>query len=260
MSIANTSCVEAVVLARRVHRHMGVRGPEDIDVELFAFDYGIVSIPKRLPGHIGNLVRLGDSGHALAAIDELAFGTPSGSFTLAHELGHHLMEPGRLLTIGCFEEARGRDYFRAERRADVFAVELQMPEAFFRPSCEGLGATFAVLRGLAERFRTSLSATALRFIDFASVPCAVVLSRRGFVLKHAETSDFPIRIVRDFELGRATFAHGDEILALHEASGRPERVRADHWSRSGKAKRMEVFEHSIRLGRSGLVLTLLTLG
>jgi Zn-dependent peptidase ImmA (M78 family) len=259
MSIANTSCVEAVALARRVLRHMGVRTPEEIDIELIAFDYGIVSIAKRLPGHAGNLVRLGHSGHALSAIDEDAFGMPQGRFTLAHELGHHLIEPARSLTIACFEEERNPDYFRAERRADVFAVELLMPEAFFGSLCRGAASTIAFLRQLAQRFQTSLIATGLRFVDFASEPCAVILSRGGRVLRHAETPTFPLRIVKDFEIGHAAFAYGEEILALHEASDRPERVRADHWSRSAKAKRMDVREHSVRLGRSGLVLTLLTL-
>jgi hypothetical protein len=260
MSIANTSCVEEVALARRVLRHMGVRTPEEIDIELIAFEYGIVSIAKRLPGHAGNLVRLGNSGHALSAIDESAFGTPWGSFTLAHELGHHLGERGRSLTIACFEEERNPDYYRAERRADVFAVELLMPEAFFRPLCEGAAATIAFLRQLALVFRTSLSATALRFIDFAIGPSAVILSRRGRIVRHAETPTFPLRIVKDFEVGRSAFAYGEEILDMHEAADRPELVRADHWSRSTRAKRMDVLEHSVRLGRSGIVLTLLTLG
>ena len=260
MSIAKTTCTEAVALARRVHYQFGVRGPEDIEMDLIAAFYGICSIPKRLVSHAGNIVRLGDSRRAIVAIEESAFGTPSGNFTLAHELGHHLDDPGRPLSLACFEELRSDSYYRGERRADVFAVELLLPEAFVREFCDRAAATLAFLRALAGRFRTSLTATALRFIDFAAEPCSVVLSRAGLVLRHAETDSFPLRIVKDFEIGPAAFAYGAEILKLHESAGRPERVRADHWSRAAKARKMDVVEHSTRLGQTGLVLTLLTLG
>jgi Zn-dependent peptidase ImmA (M78 family) len=259
LSLSRTTCTEAIALARRVLRHAGVRGPEDIDVELIAFDYGITSIGKRLPGHAGNLVRLGASERSLVAIDEAAFGAPMGRFTLAHELGHRLMHVGSGLALACTSEPRTRDHFRGEREADVFAVEIVLPEELVRAHMRVGDPTLAFVRGVATTFRTSLSATALRFLDFSRHACAVVLSRGGSIVKHAATDTFPLRLVRGFAIGRDAFAYAAEALEHHEGVGAPERVPGDAWCRMAKAKRMHVVEHSIRLGSGGLVLTLLTL-
>jgi hypothetical protein len=258
LSLSRTTCTEAITLARRVLRHAGVRGPEDIDLELIAFDYGITSIAKRLPGHAGNLVRLGGSERSLVAIDELAFGTPTGRFTLAHELGHRMMHAGSALALACSGEPRTRDHFKSEREADVFAVELVLPEELVRAHMVTGDATLAFVRTVATMFRTSLSATALRFLDFTRHACAVVLSRAGSIVKHAATDAFPLRLVRGFAIGREAFAHATEALEHHEGAGSPERVPGDAWCRLAKARRLHLLEHSIRLGSGGLVLTLLT--
>jgi hypothetical protein len=140
----------------------------------------------------------------------------------------------------------------------VFAVELVLPEELVRAPMLAGDATLAFVRGVATVFRTSLSATALRFLDFTRHGCAVVLSRGGSIVKHAATDAFPLRLVRGFAIGNEAFAHGAETLEHHEGLGAPERVRGDAWCRLAKAKRMHVLEQSIRVGSGGLVLTLLT--
>ncbi len=45
---------------------------------------------------------------------------------------------------------------------------------------------------------------------------------------------------------------------MHESAGSRDLVRADAFSRAKKATRIDLVEQSMRLGRSGLVLTLLT--
>jgi Zn-dependent peptidase ImmA (M78 family) len=251
VSLARTRCTPSIMRARRVLRLAGVRSAEDIEMDLIAADYGLCSIPKRLPDHEGNLVRLGDSGRGLVAIDEALFGTPWGRFILAHELGHHLLHEGHDLALACSAltgpTARG-DYYRREREADVFAVELVLPEALFGPLVGDAAPTLDRLRVLADGFRTSLAATALRAIDFAVAPCAAVLSHRGLVVKHAATEAFPLTLVRGFALGPEAIAGGDGATRAPASSVcRAKRPRASH-----------VTAASSPVAADGFVVTLLT--
>jgi hypothetical protein len=238
-----------------VLRLAGVRSAADLDVDLIAADYGLCSIPKRLPGHDGNLVRLGRSGRGLVAIDEASFGTPWGRFTLAHELGHHLLHEGHDLALACSAaRAMGRgergDYYRREREADVFAVELVLPEALVRPlvsHTRDAAPTLAEVRAIADRFGTSLAATALRVVDFVVAPCAVVLSHAGVVVKHAATDAFPLTLVRGFTLGA-------EVLAQRDA---PTRVAAPAVCRAQRPRASHVTASSSSIAADGFVVTLL---
>ncbi len=244
--------------AWRVLDLAGVRCPEEIDIDLLAADYGICAIPKDLDGHDGNIVRLGKGPRALVAIARHAFGKPTGRFTLAHEpiITSRSIEVS--LSLSCVLGQASERYYAREREADVFAVELLLAAPFFVPEIAGRAPTLALERALAARFSVSLTATAFRLVELTDTASAVVLSRGGVIVKHDETDDFPVKLVRGFALGPAAFAYDEEVLTMHESAGSRDLVRADAFSRAKKATRIDLVEQSMRLGRSGLVLTLLT--
>ena len=78
-------------------------------------------------------------------------------FTIAHEVGHFILHPGRLAPerSGMANEAMRLD----EREADLFAAELLMPEHMVRRATLEEGADARVL---ADRFEVSEAAMSLR--------------------------------------------------------------------------------------------------
>jgi predicted transcriptional regulator len=100
------------------------------------------------------LVPLGD-GHAI----ELR-GTSSARrqrFTIAHEIGHFLLHPGR--AVAERGGATNRATASLEREANEFAAELLMPERLVRQAALEEGAD---ARRLADRFDVSAQAMNLR--------------------------------------------------------------------------------------------------
>jgi hypothetical protein len=99
------------------------------------------------------------------------------NFTLAHELVHTFFEGA-----GAQIHLRARDrraYERTpegpilERLCDLGASELLMPSPHFEQAAGELGFTAVAAPRLAERFETSLEATALRLVRWnAGTPCA----------------------------------------------------------------------------------------
>jgi hypothetical protein len=78
-------------------------------------------------------------------------------FTIAHEIGHFVLHPGRVAPErGGPANQAGRDQ---EREADVFAAELLMPEHLVRQAVLEVGADTACLAG---RFEVSEQAMSVR--------------------------------------------------------------------------------------------------
>ena len=103
------------------------------------------------------------------------------NFTIAHELRHYFLD-GHPEAI--FSSGNDRHYSRSgfvsddkhEKEADAFAAELLMPEKFFKEALRKCGAGFAGIQYLADLGRTSLVATAIRFVRITGDPVAVILS------------------------------------------------------------------------------------
>ena len=100
------------------------------------------------------LVPLGD-GHAIELRG--TSGERRLRFTIAHEIGHFLLHPGRAVTER--GGATNRATARLEHEADQFAAELLMPEHLVRQAVLEDGAD---ARRLADRFDVSAQAMSLR--------------------------------------------------------------------------------------------------
>lgn len=103
------------------------------------------------------------------------------NFTVGHELGHYFL-PGHV--EGLFRGGEGQHFSRSgfisadprEREADLFAVELLMPEELFVAAARRAGEGFAAIERLSGDCRTSLTATAIRYAELAEAPVAVIVS------------------------------------------------------------------------------------
>ena len=68
-----------------------------------------------------------------------------------------------------------------EQEANQFAAALLLPERFFKPLCRKKEPSLDLMADLADSFDVSLTATALRYLQFCNEACAVVFSRDGII-------------------------------------------------------------------------------
>ncbi len=253
-------------------RHLGVTRPEDIDIEAIAGYCRARVSYQPLRGCEGRIV--GHRGRAVIVVDRDAH-PYRRRFTIAHELGHwmfdradlaHVFTDGGSPTGGTSEtdepptanQGPLDDWYedRPEQRANRWAAELLMPETFFAPDATGREISFATARDLARRYRTSLTATALRLLDLGSTPAMIVCRRR-----HQRHRWFK----RGAGLPRDMWPHPEPQLnavACDLLRGFPTRtgpvgVPADAWIKRKDAWWYRVSEDSIPIG-DGEVLSLLS--
>lgn len=185
-------------------------------------------------------------------------------FSIGHELGHYFLpEHRRFLTSGQWHGSQS-DFVSSkpmEREADAFASCLLMPEKSFTAEVSrrsGRVCSLQELATLAETtFGTSVTSTALRYASLCYEACAVVLSRRGQVLYSVASEDMRLRGLGWIPAGaRVSPTTPTARVATEGASDHAEtEVDAEVWL--GKRRGTALWEDALRLGRTGLVLTLL---
>jgi hypothetical protein len=111
------------------------------------------------------------------------------NFVIGHEFGHYLCHrsdliEGVLCTRSDILDFRtpGANEKNIEQEANVFASYLLMLIADFRQQIAGQNISIELLAACAARYNTTLSATALKLVDFTDEAVAVVLSSEGKVV------------------------------------------------------------------------------
>lgn len=108
------------------------------------------------------------------------------NFTIGHELGHYLLHraPGR--EFRCNQRAvleYGSDESRRrEQEANIFASYLLMPIDDFQREIRSNAMSFDLLEHCANRYEASLTAAALKWLEFTEEIALLVIGRDGFVL------------------------------------------------------------------------------
>ncbi|ABB76085.1 protein of unknown function [Nitrosospira multiformis ATCC 25196] len=108
------------------------------------------------------------------------------NFTLGHEFGHYLLH--RKIREEGFQcgQAEMLDYESPESRkfeseANKFASYLLMPATDFRSQIEGQVVTLDLLGHCANRYGTSFTATALKWVELTDQPALLAMARDGFI-------------------------------------------------------------------------------
>jgi Zn-dependent peptidase ImmA (M78 family) len=191
-------------------------------------------------------------------------------FTIAHELGHYHIPDhvDRLFSMDMTQVVSLGGHFRSakdpfEVEADCFANELLMPDRFVRPMIRKLAGGLVAVRALAEQFRTSLSAAAIRYAAVADEPVVVIVSKDG-VIEWASRP--PMVWAHDWArkpLKKEWAPRRSATRRLGLNSDRVRRGDEDHDSTllcewfDGAPNRLEVAEEAVGLGAYGRVLTVL---
>ena len=240
--------------AKEVHRELQIASIEEIDAELIAAYYGAITRYRPLRHEEGHPNQ--SRHHGVITINERWLEHPRAKWLVSHELGHFLLHPEvdqyRACTLGDLHDYR---HSGREPEANRFAAELLMPERFFKDDCDRDRPCLDDIIELADRYGTSLLSTAIRFTKFSPERCAAVVSRDGRVTRVSRSADWRYFIPDEHHLTNATYA-GD-LHAGRNIPSRPQRVEARAWSDATWIGDQDVFEHTMLLGGTGMVLTML---
>lgn len=248
-----------VLRARSILYQYGIRLPQEIDVEAIASLRGAFVREEVLDGCDGRLIKKGSYG--IISVRRSTLETGRKRFTIGHELGHFELHDGSSDLIICFEKdvdqwaSQGSN---SELEANLFAVELLMPQEMFKPRCEKSSPSLEVIQDLAADFRTSLTATAFRYVTFSPFRCAIVISRNDKIESVKWTEDFGYVIERKRKLDSDSIAA--DFFAGKALPTSSFSVPAGAWIDSEKiGPAAKLREESRGFKNYGFVLTLLWL-
>ena len=138
------------------------------DLEKFGELMGVVEIERKQLKVDGMVLPKG-AGYKII----LNANKDRSSFSLAHEIGHIIVQSGSLAK----PQSRGAplSHKDLEKRCDRIAAEILMPEEQFREHMDQQHLGLAAVQSLASIFESSVLSTAIRFTDF--LPFPAVLSK-----------------------------------------------------------------------------------
>lgn len=162
---------------------------------------GIVYNEKPYEGFDGLVLCRGD--RQLIGVSSRITDPGRKAFTCAHELGHCQYDLTAAPGFRCTRDDVG--YGKAvlderEVRANEFASCLLMPKDLFLPRIAGADPSWELLRELAKEFKTSLQATANRFIKLTDHTCWLVVVKDGALRRYtrADHNEIPIQLRQSF--------------------------------------------------------------
>lgn len=179
-------------------------------------------------------------------------------FAMAHELGHWELHTNLSQIYLCSEDdIHGYRGSSIEIEANIFASELLMPTSMFRPLCKCVDPGIELITDLSEKFNTTLTSTAVRFVDDCNEDCIVVVSKDGQVRWWRKKESMPnVWIEPNQKVHQETMAW--DFFNGKTGLSKMQKVPSWAWfpNRSYRQE-IEVNEQSMKLGNYPLVLTLL---
>ncbi|MDR3489808.1 MAG: ImmA/IrrE family metallo-endopeptidase [Bradyrhizobium sp.] len=240
--------------AERLLQDLGVTEPKEIDLEAIAFHLGARVRYRALEGCEAQIVGCNEC----AIITVNRHSAPRRKrFSIAHELGHWCYHRGERLTCRA-EEIRPRDPTSPERVADNYAADLLMPLYLFEPAARAEPKfTFKAVLDLAEKFETSVTATAIRLVEAGRFPALLVCHGSRGKKWFTRNRDVPTRWFPRADLDSESFAFG-VLFGGKTDDPMPRKIGADAWFERRDADRYMLLEQTFRTG-SDEILTLVTI-
>jgi len=107
----------------------------------------------------------------------------------------------------------------------------------------------------AGQFRTTRTATAIRYCQLSPEPCAVVTSENGIIrwYKKSDSFEFHVKVRENLSSDSYAFDFFDGV----DLPTSPQKVPATAWLAGNINEEAEIFEHSLALPRYNVVLSML---
>ncbi|MCI0564344.1 MAG: ImmA/IrrE family metallo-endopeptidase [Nitrososphaera sp.] len=246
--------------AKHLLLELKVKSPEDLrDLEVLAYCRGVLVRYARLDGAEARLSVVGS--RAIITISNAVTNLHRRRFGIAHELGHlemHRDDSGIAICTGGDLNEWIKSNRVLEQEANKFAAAFLLPQPFFEPLCNQEDPSLDFVSQLANRFRVSLTATALRYVRFCSEPVAIVYSHEGRIQWFSGSTAF-----QDLNVHIETKVRLDPLSSASRVTGSqgyqsPRRVPASAWFAKGQYDdSAQIVEHSWHLESYDAVLTLL---
>jgi hypothetical protein len=235
---------------------LGIRDPQDLDVEAIAADAGVTVRYESLAGCAATLVGFGP--RAIATIRHSPV-RGRERFSVGHELAHGELHRGRSFRCRVDEPVLNLESnVVLEREADEFASHLLMPKVLFNPAVSAhRWPDIAQLQEIAATFQTSQSATLIRLAKVDTLPVIVASYSLEGRLWYCAARHVPRRWRLKSLLDGDSFAH--ELLTRGTPTLQPRKQSADAWFDNDDADEYEVLEQCVP-GMPGKVLVTLYLG
>jgi Zn-dependent peptidase ImmA (M78 family) len=133
------------------------------------------------------------NGHAIVSIDSGIEFPQKKRFVLAHELGHMLLHANKEASFtDDYETLEAYKKGKQEAEAYAFASELLMPQRKFQEHCFKKKFSPDLIRSLSDRFNTSITSVAYRFVEFGNHPIALFYSKDSKVQYWKKSNDFKV--------------------------------------------------------------------
>ena len=228
-----------------------------IDPKKIAEMKGITVKEDYLEGCSGMLLVVGNG--ALISVNSRIRESGRKRFTVAHELGHFYMPVHIARSKTSFEcsEDDIDNFGGNSKESDVnaFAAELLMPEELFRARIKLEDLTYELLQKLTKDFDTSLTATAIRFVELNS-SYALVCSQDSKIKWFFRGEDFPYYVDSTGTLSESSVAI--DSYKEKELPKSFEPVPASAWLDDPKVRDdMDILEMAIALPYYNKVLSFL---
>jgi hypothetical protein len=177
-------------------------------------------------------------------------------FTIAHEIAHFVLHGYGSICKEKDIEGWAKGGNDKERQADDFAAELLIPATAVTPYLHSSSPSLKVVESIATDCGASLSASAWRYCDLTSEPCAIVWSENEEIVWSKASSEFPFFIKKGRRIEPESYAYNcfkGEAVPTH-----PELVPAEAWIDSWNLMQgSKIYEESRVLLSYGSVLTLI---
>jgi len=237
--------------AANIIEQYGIRRPEDIRIEDIAYDNNVVITEGGLKGAAASIVKYGNSATIRIPSDEIK---GRNLFSISHELGHFFLDHIHSLRKICSDENMLSWHSSdMETQANFFAGELLMPKTIFSKYCDVKEVKFIPVKNAMNIFKTSLTATAIRFVRFCPEQCAIIFSKNGKIKWCYKSKDWLPFININKLLDKRSLAY--DFFVGNKMHLDPEEVAANAWF--DERGIYEVVEHSIPSRNFGFTLTLL---
>jgi Zn-dependent peptidase ImmA (M78 family) len=137
-----------------------------------------------------------------------------GRFTLAHELGHYIIDIHRIgLMMGLLEPHHSitnqKQFNEIEREADYFASCLLMPEERFQKDTYRKKFCFDLINSLSKEYNVSITACAFRFAQIGSHPIMIIYAESGIIKWVYNSDDFPYKYLLNNKKISDSFVMGE---------------------------------------------------
>ncbi len=223
-----TKISNPVLAANEVHKMLGWTNPEDFTLDEIANALGIMIRDVSIEGSDGRI--LIDEDSAIMSINSSITYEPKRNFVIAHEIGHFTLHKNISQLFSDTDQTLSEWYQTGpqEQQANQFAAELLMPSVLFKEKLAKRKLNLNLIHEVSNYFKTSITATFLRYVTHGDFPLMVVFIENGIVKWKSVSTDFPFHY---FKLGSevpALTVAGD-FFNKNQREDDPEKVDAIEW-------------------------------